>query len=130
MPVPEPELPAEVIRLIHDSVPTVDALEILVTLACSPDAIWSAAALHARIPRVSEPTMGLYLKELAGQGIVAAEPGGFRYRPASPAIEGAVSGLCQAYNARPVTLIRTVYSTADKRQIQSFADAFRLKKEE
>ena len=126
----DPELPPEVLRLIHDSVPTVDALEILVTLACSPETVWSPVDLHAKIPRVSETTMGLYLKELAGQGIVLAEPEGCRYQPASAAIAGAVSGLCKAYNERPVTLIRTVYSTADKRQIQSFADAFRLKKEE
>jgi hypothetical protein len=127
----DPELPPEVVRLIHDSVPTVDALEILVMLACAPDATWSAADLHAKFSRVSETTMAMYLKELAGQGIVLAEPsGGYRYRPASPAIEAAVAGLCKAYNERPVTLIRTVYSTADKRQIQSFADAFRLKKED
>lgn len=107
-----------------------DALETLVTLARKPDAIWSAEDLHVRIPRLSPTTLGLYLTELAEQGIVAAESGGFRYRPASPTIEAAIAGLCKAYNERPVTLIRTVYSIADQRQIQSFADAFRLRKEE
>jgi hypothetical protein len=38
-----------------------------------------------------------------------------------------VRTLAQAYNERPVTLIRMIYALRDPK-IQSFADAFKLRK--
>lgn len=68
---------------------------------------------------------------LCAQGIFAETPDGkILYRPDSPAVESAVGLLLQAYNERPVTLIRTVYAIADAKRIQAFADAFKLKKDE
>jgi hypothetical protein len=46
--------------------------------------------------------------------------------PDDPALRGHVQTLAQAYEQRPVTLIRLIYALRD-RKIRSFADAFRLK---
>ena len=50
-----------------------------------------------------------------------------RYRAASDEHDAHVRTLAQAYNERPVTLIRMIYALRDPR-IQSFADAFKIRK--
>ena len=51
-----------------------------------------------------------------------------RYRPASADVDALVRTLAQAYEQRPVTLIRLIYALRDSR-IRSFADAFKLRKD-
>jgi hypothetical protein len=53
---------------------------------------------------------------------------GYRYRPASAESAAHVATLAQAWEQRPVTLIRLIYALRDTR-IRSFADAFRLRKD-
>ena len=45
-----------------------------------------------------------------------------------PDTEGHVRTLAQAYEQRPVTLIRLIYALRDSK-IRSFADAFKLRKD-
>ena len=47
--------------------------------------------------------------------------------PDDPALKAHVARLAQAYEQRPVTLIRLIYALRDSK-IRSFADAFRLRK--
>jgi hypothetical protein len=49
-------------------------------------------------------------------------------QPADPALQAHVKTLAQAYEERPVTLIRLIYALRDSK-IRSFADAFKLKKD-
>lgn len=124
------ELPDEVRGLIASSVPNLDALEVLIFLAGHSAQAWTADALVHAIRPVKETEMRQYLNLFGDQRLLEASPsGGYRFRPATPSLESAVAALCRAYNERPVTLIRTVYSIADARKLQAFADAFRLKKE-
>ena len=59
-------------------------------------------------------------------GLVAEDQdASFQYRPVSPALDATVRELAKAINQRPVTLILMIYS----RKIQSFADAFKIKKD-
>lgn len=51
-----------------------------------------------------------------------------RYKPASAELDAFVRTLAQAYEQRPVTLIRLIYALRDSR-IRSFADAFKLRKD-
>jgi hypothetical protein len=48
-------------------------------------------------------------------------------RPDDPALRAHVQTLAQAYEQRPVTLIRLIYALRDSK-IRSFADAFKLRK--
>jgi hypothetical protein len=50
-----------------------------------------------------------------------------RYRPASAALGIHADVLAQAWEERPVTLIRLIYALRDSK-IRSFADAFKLRK--
>ncbi len=128
----EPELPEEVRRLILASVPSLDALELLIGLVRRAPAIMTLAMLDDELGVRSIGREGIirYFQSLQTQGIVAEGPSGlFGYRPASAEVDRAVQGLLRAYNERPVTLIRTVYQLADQRGIQAFSEAFRLRKD-
>jgi DNA-binding transcriptional ArsR family regulator len=129
----EPELPAEVRQLIYSSVPSIDALELLMQVVRQPDVPRSVRELITalRPAGVTEPVVRESLALLRIQGILSETPEGrILYRPDSPALERAIGLLLRAYNERPVTLIRTVYAIADAKKIQAFADAFKIKKDE
>jgi hypothetical protein len=130
--VAERELPEDVRRLILASVPSLDALELLVGLVRRAPAIMTLAMLDEELGVRSIGREGIvrYFHSLQAQGIVAEGPPGlFGYRPASAEVDRSVQGLLRAYNERPVTLIRTVYQLADQRGIQAFSEAFRLRKD-
>ena len=124
-------LPGEVLSLIRSSVPTLDALEVLLRIVRAADQSWTAAALAERPHEapLDVPTVASYLGELQAQGLVErAEADAYRFAPATPEVAEAVRGLVQAYDERPVTLIRSVYAIADSRRIQGLADAFLFRK--
>jgi hypothetical protein len=52
---------------------------------------------------------------------------GYRFRPPSDEIKAHAATLSQAYEERPVTLVRLIYALRDNK-IRSFADAFKLRK--
>jgi len=127
------ELPAEVRQLIHSSVPSIDALEVLIQVVRHRDTPRTLPELVEVLGRaaVFEPVVRESLALLRGQGILSETPDGkILYRPDSPAVDTAVGLLLRAYNERPVTLIRPVYAIADAKKIQAFADAFKIKKDE
>jgi hypothetical protein len=57
--------------------------------------------------------------------VIENQDAGLQYQPASAALDFTVRALVKAFEERPVTLIRLVYS----RKLQSFADAFKIKKD-
>ena len=125
-------LPEEVRALIYSSVPTIDALEVLLLLVREPESSRTAAGIARDLePTIlSEDALREYLALLLSQGILEGSPdGGVAYRPSSEGMAAAIEGLRAAYDQKPVTLIRTVYSIADAKKLQAFADAFRLRKD-
>lgn len=125
-------LPDDVRRLIETTIPTLEALEIVLLLARDPGREWQISAIpRLLVPtRVTESEVRQYLGILAEQGLAnVLDEERFVYAPRSPEITRAVEGLIVAYHQRPVTLIRAVYAGADLRNIQTFADAFRLRRE-
>ena len=99
----------EFCRFVQAHLPTVDAAELLL------------AAFH-------NPAVGLE----AGQTAEALRAAGLldenlRYRPASEEFARHVATLAQAYEQRPVTLVRLIYALRDHK-IRSFAEAFKLRK--
>jgi hypothetical protein len=68
-----------------------------------------------------------YLMAFKARDLVREEaPQKFRYAPANQALDQSARALVTAFNERPVTLIRAIYTLADSK-IQSFADSFRLR---
>ena len=125
------ELPRDVRDLIQSSVPTMDALEILIFFCRHPDRAWTARQLAAEMSPtvVSEASVRDTLGSFEALGLLARDSSAHRFHPATEAIASACAGLLSAYNERPVTLIRTLYDIADSKKIQAFADAFRIRKE-
>ena len=120
----------EFCRFIQGAIPTVEAAELLLALARRPDAeLGPAAALRelSRGAALSEAQAGALLETFLARGLVSRGAGGFRYAPATSELRAHAEMLAQAYNQRPVTLIRILYALRDSR-IQAFAEAFRLRK--
>jgi hypothetical protein len=105
-------------RFLHAFVPSVGAAELLLELR--------ARGEQGVQPRSHADR--LVLEGLVGQGIAAALAEGFVYR-APEHLDAHVRTLAQAYKERPVTLFRVIYALRDIK-VQSFADAFRVRKKD
>jgi hypothetical protein len=129
--VAEPGIPGEVRQLVARHVTTMEQVEVLLLLARAPDRWRDAEEIRAELRL---PAAALGAKTLAGlEGARLVESDGgtpprYRYAPATPELRRAVDLLAISYNERPVTLVRMVYDRPSA--VQSFADAFRLRKED
>ena len=125
------EFSDEFCRFIQTAIPAVDAAELLLLVADRPDAWWSVAEASARLrPGVvlAEGDALRYFEGFVAAGVVeAGADRRFRFRSGSAGHEAFVRTLAQAYEERPVTLIRVIYALRDAK-IRTFADAFRLRK--
>lgn len=92
-------------------------------MARDPHRWWHAGELG-----VSEADAQRYLEQFRATGLAATDASGrHQYRPADAALGAHVEMLALAYKERPVTLFRVIYALRDLK-IQSFADAFKLKR--
>ena len=118
-------------KFLQKAVPTVEAAELLILVSSNPTKTWSAkeaaAAIRDRVS-VSEAECIKHIDALVARSLVRSEPERtFKYYPSSEELAGHVKTLAQAYNERPVTLIRMIYALRDNK-ISSFSDAFRFEK--
>jgi hypothetical protein len=127
----DPDFPQELRTFIQETIPNVEAAEVLLLLARERH----AALGIDRVVEGLKPTavdgvqVRRYLASFQERRLVSQEQDGtYRYAPASDALEDIVRGLAKAYNERPVTLVRLIYALRDE-NIRSFSDAFKLKKE-
>jgi hypothetical protein len=123
------EFSDEFCQFIQQTLPTVEAAELLLALAAEPDVFWERTHLPAKLRpglAISDGDAARYLELFQARGFLAAAPGNrLQYRPASAALAAQATVLAQAYAERPVTLIRMIYALRDAK-IRSFADAFKL----
>jgi hypothetical protein len=122
----------DVRNLIRSCIPSTDALEVFILVSSAPERTWSLDELAAAMRGATgaAPDVAAFLESFRSCGLVSGDAvAGFRYRPASPELAIAAEHLVRAYNERPVTLIRAIYSIADAKAIQAFANAFRIRKE-
>ena len=99
----------EFCRFVQGTLPSVEAAELLLAACRDP-----GQALER----------GKHAEGLRAAGLLDEA---LRYRPASAALGAHVQTLAQAWEERPVTLIRLIYALRDGK-IRSFADAFKLRK--
>ena len=126
----DPDFPEELRSFIQETIPTVDAAELLLVLALHPEREYQVVDLinAMRPTAVSEPVVRRYLNHFQSSGLVAVkENNAYQYGPASTELDATVRALTKVFNERPVTLVRMIYAPRDEK-IRSFADAFRLKK--
>jgi hypothetical protein len=122
------DFPEELCLFIQKTIPTIDAAELLVLLARDPARHWRFGEIvhELRPTEIAESEIKRCLALFLANGLVVDnQDAGFQYRPATPSLDATVHALAKVFNQRPVTLIRVIYS----RKIQSFADAFKFKKD-
>ena len=126
-----PEFSDNLLQFLAATVPTFPAAELLVFLAGHAERIWSAEEIVNAIKPISISMAAVleYMALFKANGIVDEKTRGqFLFTPTSSSLQAAVDELTHAYNERPVTLIRIIYTVSED-SIRSFADSFRLKKE-
>jgi hypothetical protein len=118
-------------RFLQQNIPSVDAAELLLFLRAHPDYSWAAQEAAANLRptvQIADADAARYADTFAARGLVSASPDRrVQFKPASEELEMYTQMLALAYKERPVTLIRMIYALRDSR-IQTFADAFRIKR--
>jgi DNA-binding IclR family transcriptional regulator len=121
-------IPEDVQRLIRDSIKSVWTLDVLLLMRRGGDKSWPLDELTREL-RGNRTLVHDVLSALAKAGLVEAdEAGNYRYRPADAEADALVERLEKIYVERPLALIKEIVS-APNEKIQSFADAFKLKKD-
>lgn len=121
-----PQLPPEVRALINGPVASMAHVETLLLLRAAEPEPRALATIAAEAHIASPAAARRCLDDLVAAGLaVPVANDGYRFAPAPEARAG-VDALAQAYNEKPVTLVRAIYSRPPA-PVQSFADAFRLR---
>jgi len=125
------DFPAELDQFIAHYIESLAQLEALLIMRKEPARQWTS----------DEFSRALYITADMGPGIVAelerhgfverlADSGEhFKYRPPNPDMDRLVGQLADFYQQRRVAVITKIYSKPVKK-VQTFADAFRLRREE
>jgi len=109
---------------------TADQIDIILLLLRDPARSWTASEVSVELGMVPESTaMRLFL--LASQGLILFEPSGvprYRYGSSDATTDRLLRELASNYETNHAEVLRAIDARADADPIQSFADAFKLKK--
>jgi hypothetical protein len=127
---PDPHFSEALCQFIQTHLPSIEAMEILLFLHRDGQRAWPIDALTQAMQSsgVSRALAAKQLDAYQTAGLVVATEDGYRYQPAAPETAALVDALATAHKERPVSLIRLIYYLR-AHKIQSFADAFRMKKD-
>lgn len=122
------DLPPEVLRLVRRALPGMTHVEVLLLLHRTAPQAWSAtdAAIEVRSERL--PVVAALADLATNRLVLEAESGTFRFDDRDATVTAEVVALREAYDRRPVMLVRALYERPNP--IQAFSDAFRLRREE
>ena len=122
------DFPTDVRQFIGQNIESLAQLESLLLLRRDAQQTWSSAAL-AKILYITPEMAAILLLDLARRGFATSVGDGYRYQVKSEDVDRAIGQLARLYEDRRVAVISAIYSKPlDK--VQTFADAFRLRKEE
>ncbi len=122
------KISAETLEFIQSSFKSVWALELFFLMRRERTRAWTISELNREM-RASEWLLGGILPDLVRKGLVVeAAKDLFQYGVASPEIEQLVDDVATAYAKNRIRVINEIFKVPD-RNVRSFADAFRIKKE-
>lgn len=123
-------LPVEIRGFIAQQIESLAQLEALLLMKREPQRSWSAVEL-ARQLYLSEEMCGAMLEELARRQFVVrnSDDQSFRYACPDARADELLARLAELYVERRVAVISEIYSNPVSK-VKTFADAFRLRKEE
>lgn len=118
----------EVLQFVERTFRSVWPFELLLLLTRSPQQTWQGEALVHEL-RASMSLVDGGLRTLEKVGLVSVdEQRMYRFQPASAELEELAHALIDLYHRKPHAVMRAVFSAPADR-IQTFADAFRLRKD-
>jgi hypothetical protein len=115
------------ISFIRSTIRSVWALELLLLMKRRPE-VWSVSDLTREL-RASTRLVEGVLSHFETAGLVSQTDAGYAYQPASVALVRCCDRLEQDYAERPVAMVNLIVASSPGR-VQSFADAFRLKRDD
>lgn len=125
------DIPAAVALLVGEHIRSIAQLELLLLMHARPESSWTIEQAAKELYTAASMTEPL-LETLRSSGLVARSEEAerrYRYGPRSPEVAGAVDELAKLYHQRRVTIINLIYA-APVKNLQNFADAFRIRKNE
>jgi DNA-binding MarR family transcriptional regulator len=125
-PLSDADLPQEVLAFIQAFIDRLETLEVLRTLHADPTRSWTTADLSDHL-RSSVMAAELVLERLVDRGLVRRERSTYRFEARTEDLQKAVRDLLACYRERRTAVITAIFSRPTT-AIQSFADAFRIKK--
>ena len=118
----------ELLRFVGDTFRSAWPLELLLLLGQDATRTWPVEALVREL-RASSATVTEGLVTLRRVGLVDVdEHEGYRFTPASPEAEQLARDLTDFYSRKPRAIMHAILLAPNER-IQTFADAFRLRKD-
>ncbi len=118
----------DLLLFIQSSIRSVWSLELLLHLRRHSSRTWRPDELVREL-RASDFVVSEALAALQAPGLVTPEQGGtYRYLPASADLDRLVGLLERQYRERPQSVTKAIFS-APSDKLQTFADAFRLKRD-
>jgi DNA-binding IclR family transcriptional regulator len=116
------------LAIVSNSFRSVWPLELLLLLRQEPQRAWRIGALVQDL-RGSVSAVSEALAALRNLGLVSIDPqGSYHFEAASADLEELARELSDLYNRKPRAVMRAILA-APNSQIQTFADAFRLRKD-
>lgn len=127
------EIPAPILRFLRHEIESVRELETLLALRAS-SGTRTTEAVAAQLRSGARWTEQL-LEGLRAKGLVCAatdDPGsaGYRYAPRTAELAAVVDAAADLYAKRRLTVIRLIFADTEKDVLRSFADAFRIRRDE
>ncbi len=124
-------IPERVTRLIAEHIHSIEQLEVLLLARRTADRDWSAEEVARELTTLPD-SASTRLDDLAGRGfLVVADDVGprFRYDTRDQERDRVVGELEDAYARRRVSVTSMIFSKPSE-NIRTFADAFRIRKED
>ena len=125
------ELPREIQNFINAHIDSVDQVEALIIMRADPSHEWTAEEIAKRLYTSSESTSAR-LAHLHRKGLLSeirSDTVRYRYEQRNRRLSDAVESLVETYAKRKVAVINQIFSGPTD-DVQSFADAFRFRKEQ
>lgn len=115
-------------EFIKTQIESVDELRALLMFHANPQVEWDTMVMAVKL-YIQPAAAAAVLARLTAKGFLVASggPNHYRFQPQSQELSQLVNELAELDRQRPVTLINMIYDRT--KDIQAFADAFKIRRE-